>query len=254
MIYFRYAQGYREGGFNGAPGNAAAAIGFGPETSTGYEVGAKTTWLDGALLLNVALFDVKFKGLQRVVTVALPSGFVGTVTQNAANADTKGIEIQSVLKPVEGLTFRANFGYLDAKYVKYTSLNPATGAIIDLSGQPLTFAPKYTAMGAVDYHTNLGTNGFLGFDTLDGHAMVNWRSSFEMSNSLLPVGHQPGYATTDLSIDLVHDGKVGYSLGFYVKNVFDKYYQDWATAVAGFVEARYDNIGRTFGVSLGAKF
>lgn len=253
MVYLRYAEGYRSGGFNGIPGNVAATTPFGAETTAGYEAGLKTTWLDGRLLFDVTLFDVEFTGLQRIITVLLPGGSVASITTNAASARTRGFEIQSVIRPAPNLTFRANFGYLDAKYLVYSTYNAATGTSTDLSGQPLTFAPKFTLMASADYTVDLGT-GFLGFHALNAHAAVNLRDDFEMSNQLLPVGHQDGYATTDASLRLESSLGRGFSLEVYAHNIFDVKYQDWASAVAGLVAARFDNVGRTFGVVLDARF
>ena len=253
MVYARYAEGYRAGGFNGLPANIVGSQPYGSETTKGYEAGIKTSWMDGAFLLNIALFDVKFTGLQRIITISLPGGGVGSVTANAASAETKGFEIQSVANPAPGVTFRANFGYLDAKYKEYFTFNPVTGTLTDLSGQPLTFAPKYTAMVAGDYQFGIG-DGFLGFNAVTLHAILNWRDDFEMSNVLDPVGHQPSYATVDASVGLLNDTGSGLSMNFYVKNLFDTYFQDWATAVGGNTQARFDTIGRTFGVKLAAQF
>ena len=252
MVYFRYAEGYRGGGFNGLPGNAAATIGYGPESTKGYELGAKTAWFDNKLILNVTLFNVDFSDLQRVISVAFPTGGSGSVTSNAASARTRGIELQAVVQPVPELQLRANFGYLDAKYLKYNSLNVATGEIIDLSGLPLTFSPKYTASGDVAYEMDLGNNDV--FDTATIRAAISWRDEFEMSNVLNPVGHQDSYATTDLSLEFARRDDVGYSLNLYVKNLFDTRYMDWAVAAGNILRTKMDNIGRTYGVTAGVKF
>src|SRR3546814_10525319 len=60
MVYFRYAEGYRGGGFIGLPGSLAASEPpYGPETSKSYEIGARTEFFDRALLVNLTLFDVR---------------------------------------------------------------------------------------------------------------------------------------------------------------------------------------------------
>ena len=69
MTYLSGARGYKAGGFNldrvqSSNGTTSGGTGILPVTDTSfpgefvdsYELGAKTTWLDGNLLLNGALF------------------------------------------------------------------------------------------------------------------------------------------------------------------------------------------------------
>jgi iron complex outermembrane receptor protein len=251
MVYFRFSEGYRGGGFIGLPTSVATAVSYNPETSTSYEAGVKTQWLDGALLFNVTLFDVRFKNLQRSVEIQGPGNTFVQVTRNAASATTKGVEIESVIRPSRNFTVRANFGYLDAKYNKYLSLDTATGAPIDLSGLPLIAAPKYTAGVSADYSVDLGSN-IVGFNKVVFHANIDFKSAIEYSEKRDIAGHQPAYETIDGSVSMLSDA--GYSIDLYVKNVFDKRYITYGDNVAGLFSYQFDDIGRTLGASLKLNF
>ncbi|AMK19959.1 MULTISPECIES: TonB-dependent receptor [Sphingobium] len=250
MAYVRYAEGYRGGGFVGLPGSLAAAVGFDPETSESYELGLKTSWLDDRLTLNLTLFETKFKNLQRDIVGAGPNNTFIQIVANAADATTKGVELEASLRPVRGLTLSGNVGYLDAKYQRYQVVDAFSGATIDLSGQPLTYAPKWTASGIAEYRHEV--NLPLAFDSLTWRAKGDWRDNFQMSNSANPVGLQDAYAVVDLSL-AIGSGK-GYSLTLYANNVFDKRFTTLGENVSGLISFNYDNIGRTVGAALNYEF
>jgi iron complex outermembrane receptor protein len=253
MIYVRYAEGYRGGGFIGFPGTAEAAAlgGFGPETSESYEAGLKTQWFDGRLMFNVTLFDVKFKGMQRDVTLPGPNNTFVQTTTNAADATTKGIEVESIFRPAAGLTLRGNFGYLDAKYTSYNVFDPVSGNTIDLSSTPLAYAPKFTASGSADYKVPLN-NTPLGFESLDFFVSYDWRSHFTESNTNHISGYQKAYGVAAASVTL--GSEKGFSVTGYVDNIFDKRYITLGDDIGGLVAHAYDNIGITYGVKVGVKF
>src|SRR5690606_34673236 len=104
MIYARYAQGYRGGGFVSNPGTLLAAARFEPETVDSYEIGIKTEWFNRRLRLNVSAFHNQYKDMQQSIIrpVQLPNGATSffTVTQNAAKARTQGVEVETIIIPV----------------------------------------------------------------------------------------------------------------------------------------------------------
>lgn len=251
MAYFRFAQGYRGGGFVGLPASLAAAAEFGPEHSTSYEIGFKTSWVHDLLMFNVTLFGVKFRDMQRDITESGPNNTFVQVTANAANATTKGVEVESILRPVRGLTLRGNLGYLKAKYTSYTTVDPTSGATIDLSGLPLSYAPSWTVSGTADYRVPLAVAP-LGFDHVDFFASYDWRSHFTESNTNAPSGYQKAYGVASASIAL--EAGERYTLTVYGDNIFDKRYIVLGDDVGGLIAHQYDNIGRTYGVKLGVKF
>ena len=61
MPYFIISRGYTSGGFN-EYSNVGA--GYDPEFSWNYELGAKTSWLDNRLRMNVALFYIDRTDMQ----------------------------------------------------------------------------------------------------------------------------------------------------------------------------------------------
>lgn len=156
LLYGSYSRGYRSGGFNSRAGSPTSAqTPYDPETVTTYEVGAKTDWFDRHLRVNLALFYSDFKNKQEeVVRAAPPPTLQETVVFNAASAEIKGLELEVVARPTDGLTLRGSLGLLDAKYKSFRQCDPnfpATCTIVDVSSRNLRRAPKTSASVGFEY-------------------------------------------------------------------------------------------------------
>jgi iron complex outermembrane recepter protein len=157
--YATYSRGFKSGGFNdqiggfhpfvnadGTDNNEAfreAATATRPEKADSYEVGVKSEFFDHHLRFNLTGFYVNYSDLQKQIVVPLEVGGVDfEVTRffNAAKATVKGVELESTLIPVQGLTLRGVLGYQDGKYKNYVTPIPAG---YDLSTAPLDRLPKW---------------------------------------------------------------------------------------------------------------
>jgi len=160
--YVRFDRGFRSGGYNDQIGTSGNPIAddekrpTDPEFADSFEIGSKLLALDGRLRFNAAAFYVKYKDAQRAlnstVTNAQGEQFQQTLFFNAADATVKGIELELVAQPIEGLTLGANYTWQDAEYDRFqadTDFNENTqcdgcppGIDQVLSGLPITRAPK----------------------------------------------------------------------------------------------------------------
>ncbi|MDP9142918.1 MAG: TonB-dependent receptor [Pseudomonadota bacterium] len=132
-VYFRYAEGFKSGGFNGEfsqppTGNetpeefgelialniAETRTPFKPEKQKSFEVGAKANLLNGNLALNAALFHNKLEDFQ--ASIFLGSGAAATVVRNAGKATIQGVELEAALMVGKSTQLRANYAYLDPEY------------------------------------------------------------------------------------------------------------------------------------------
>jgi iron complex outermembrane receptor protein len=125
-VYFRYAEGYRSGGFNGrssTPDQVATA--FEPETLNAYEVGLKSLLWDRRLQLNVAAFLSDYEDLQQVLTAPTSTG-VGfqTTNDNVGKITITGVEVETRLAATDNLEFYLNYSYLDTDIDDYTLCMP----------------------------------------------------------------------------------------------------------------------------------
>ncbi|AHE56141.1 hypothetical protein NX02_22615 [Sphingomonas sanxanigenens DSM 19645 = NX02] len=130
-LYATWAKGFKSGGFvDNAYLNPT--IPLEPEKAQNYEIGAKTRLFDNRLDFNVALFQQKTKNLQNF------SGAGGIAHTYNGTLKMKGWEIESVLRPVDGLRLTGNYTHLVGNYTDLR--DPLVN--LDYSGNPAKFAPR----------------------------------------------------------------------------------------------------------------
>jgi iron complex outermembrane receptor protein len=114
-FYLTGSSGYRPGGFNASP----VAPTYKSEFVRNFEGGFKTTFLDGQLLLNGALFYENDHNYQYYyVDVRTAS----QIDQNIDRVGVKGAELETQWHPSASWLFFANFGYSDAKIKQLDAL------------------------------------------------------------------------------------------------------------------------------------
>lgn len=159
MLFASVSTGFKSGGFTGtATTKEVATIAFDPEEATNYEVGAKLDLFDRRLRFNTAAFYLDYKDLQ-VTRFFQPVGsnFGQFITENAANAEIKGIEAELTVRPVEWLELGGTYAYLDAKYKDFFGTPDISGRS-DFSGNRLRQAPKqvWSAYAQVSHELSSG--------------------------------------------------------------------------------------------------
>jgi len=153
--YASFTHGYKSGGFNL---DSTAAIGgadprFASEEVDAYEIGMKSKFFDNMLTLNVAAFFEEFTNFQVLE-------FTGAQfeTFNVPLAETKGVEIETVLRPTDSLTFNGGLTLLDAKYPNDCAGDVITANVKTLCGNTLTNAPKTVGILGATYEGDLGND------------------------------------------------------------------------------------------------
>lgn len=145
MVYSSYSRGFKSGGYNSSTTTSPA---FDPETIDAYEIGLKSSLLDNRVRLNAAAFYYEYDDLQasKAVNGAL-------VTINAAQAETKGFEVELMASATDRLDINAGVSYLDAEYTKFpdapvylpnTLLGGNVETSADVSGNALVKSPEWT--------------------------------------------------------------------------------------------------------------
>jgi iron complex outermembrane recepter protein len=158
--YASWARGYKSGGFNSIsfgrvcedPGNPASCrtvtreeLEYQPENARTFEVGARARSGEGRLALNLTYYATHFDNLQ----VLAFNGFLFDVT-NAGKARSSGWEADfQWLTPFDWLRVNGSLGLLKAYYLEYPGapapIGQGVGAVQDLAGARIAFAPKHTA-------------------------------------------------------------------------------------------------------------
>ena len=104
MGYLTISEGYRQGGINSGPPCQDPIpdeqsfclkedeVLIKPDTTTNYEVGLRSLWLDGRLIVNAAVYQIDWNDIQ--VPGTSDVGEV-PITVNGGTAETRGIELST---------------------------------------------------------------------------------------------------------------------------------------------------------------
>jgi iron complex outermembrane recepter protein len=154
MTYASVSTGFKGGGTNPRPFNAAQVQPFGPESLTAYEIGAKTDWFDHSLRLNVSGFYNKYKDIQVVLLSCPQFGGPGPCAApvNGGDANVYGAELEAEYR-FGGLSID---GSVSRQHFTYTSIDPLSG--ITLGSQEAGFQPDKWSVGA-QYEARIPNGG-----------------------------------------------------------------------------------------------
>jgi iron complex outermembrane receptor protein len=228
-LYLRYSRGYKSGGWRGSNGLTPDPYAD-PEYVNAYEFGVKTTF-GGRFQVNTAVFYNDYKDFQAPLTVSLGTITAGTFLN--LDAETKGIEIESIWSPIDDLQLFFNYSYLDTEitdgccFVDTTDpLAQADGAkpvSVDSRGRvsqtlvgntmPLSPENKWTFGLNYTWRFSPGALTFSGTytDTDDQQSAV----------FLNPLYTAPSFEIADFRL-LWNDADNRYTLIGFVKNAFDE--------------------------------
>ena len=174
FTYASYSRGYRKGGFN--PRSIAALLSYDPETADNYEIGFKSDFLDRKITFNGAVFYTDFNGQLLQTSRVLPGQGIYIAISNIEKTKVLGFEAETVIRPVDGLSFSGSVGYSDVKIKKFLPEDPDA---FHNNVTPQIYG--FTLQGGVDIDTPLGA----GFD-LVAHGDITHRGDvyWDVQNAL----------------------------------------------------------------------
>lgn len=210
MVYAQFSTGFKGGGVAPRPYVYQQIRPFGAEKLKAYEVGFKADLLDRILRLNGSVFQMDYSGYQGTPTTCLGpddqplpvtgGGIPGLCGQylNIGDARVRGFELETTLRPVEGLSIEGAMSLTD---FEFTSVNYPTTQIVVGANRPgigewkWSLGAQYEALLGDDVGTLTPridvsyTPGYCGnFNcdpnvTVDSYTLVNarltWRSPDE---------------------------------------------------------------------------
>ena len=213
MYYLTWSEGFRPGllnrpaGRTNSDGSYTIPAAIDSDEITNYEFGWKSVLQDGQLRFNGSLFFVDVSGLQS--TIFDPSIVNLFFSDNAADAEIKGVEGDFIYYTETGLILSGAFSLLDTEITK--SLIP-TGDII--VGQELAFAPGFQGniSARKEWDLEAGNTGY-------------WQAQFTMSDKsysdiMAPNrAEQDSYNLLNLRAGITNDD---WFAEMYVDNVTDE--------------------------------
>ncbi|SKB95357.1 TonB-dependent receptor [Sphingopyxis flava] len=156
MLFASYTTGFKSGGFNSAASNVVLGQTreVRPETVKSYEIGAKTSWLDNALQLDVVLYQMDIKDFQ-------DRAFTGVTfaVRNAGGVRNRGVETDISIRPADWFRLSGGVAYLDSEFTSYpgASALPGLPGTQDLKGTRPTFTPKWSGTLGAEFNGDLGS-------------------------------------------------------------------------------------------------
>ncbi|MGE4429615.1 MAG: TonB-dependent receptor [Sphingobium sp.] len=214
MVYASYSKGFKAGTFN--LGSAGPALN--PEKVDAYEIGLKSTLLDGHLRANLSGFYYDYSDLQ----VGKVQGQL-LILENAAAAEIYGLEGEFTLEPARDFIIGLNASWLHARFKNYITADQARPGgdgktldenglpAFDLSGNMLPQAPRYTIDLSAQYS----------FDVPGGSLTVRgesyWSDRVYFSPFNLEHMSQPAFDTQNAYITYRNDN--GLRLTGFVRNI-----------------------------------
>jgi iron complex outermembrane receptor protein len=291
FLYASWTRGFRSGGFNGRCGSKATCQPYNEETADSYELGVKWDGLDNRLRVNLTGFWIEYKD-QQVAIIRQSTGSGGgqeTVTDNAANASSRGIELEINTIPVEGLSLWGSLGWLDSSRDFCTDIDgPSTVNPGDPSGScdpenafsfiengqtfyvfptqvmvPNVRAPEWTLSAGFAYEMPVGNAG-----TVEIAADWHYQSKSNQASNGVPAGQITGLLNYNgVLVTPIRNGahvfnasitwreiEDRYRVSLFMKNIGNVHYMQSLTAVAALFNFIQDNNPRTYGVKVSFDF
>lgn len=220
LLYATYAEGWKAGGINRFPGNAASNLPYKDESSENYEIGAKTSLADRRVTFNLALYHIDIRNQQLINVIPTGGPTPVSVVESAARAHVDGIEAELTARPTERFQLRGAVSYSHAQFDDFVRVFTAADKT-DFSNTPFENVPEATFFAAADYALPLGST-----QRLDFHAEYQFvdRIIYQDNTRASRSGDQltaPGYDRVNLSLSWVSDG--GLSVTGYVNNLLDSF-------------------------------
>ncbi len=246
-IFALASEGFRLGGTN-QPNIAAVPPGYEADSLWNYELGVKSAWLDGRLIVNSSAFLIDWENIQ--VSGRDPTGsfaFIG----NAGAAEVQGLELETFFQPVRSVNLSAGLSWLPKRELVEDQVN-ATVQAPGRKGDKLPRIPELTASFSVQYERSLEA-------LPDWSAWVrgDWSYHGKSHTELRPTSPndrvQEDYDITNIRFGARKEDS-GLDVALYVNNVFDIQGDVFLVAATATPTVKYTNMPRTIGVELTKRF
>lgn len=243
-VYASYSEGFRSGGFSIRSVNASTAP-YKPETAEQIEVGIKSDWLDGALRLNLAYYQLDREGGQFISIITLDAASIpgtNTIINNGGTNETTGWEVEAAWNINQNFSLIANGGTVDADNGAFTlpcdvvdgcllSGDPL-GTIRNLGGSSDSRQPEYSLALQLAYTREIGPGRFsanTGYKKVGEFLLVNTGAGPD--NRLFEGGYGQWDAQFGYDLELESGDQLSFSL--YGKNLTDEEYKEQALFLGG---------------------
>ena len=254
-LYLSVSRGYKAGGFNtqmfsdllqeklqammisGVAEEDPDRMSYRPEYSWNFEFGGHFSCMEGAVRGDFALFWIEVRDQQLTV---FPEGqTTGRMMANAGRTRSRGAELSLQFSPWRDLDLNLNYGYTDARFLRYRSGQE------DYAGKRVPYAPEHTFAATATWSRPTGVD-WLGDVVLQAGVQGAGTIAWNEENSLT----EPFYALLNATVRLEHRR---WSIGVWGRNLTGSVYNVFYFKSIGheFVQRGRP---RTFGVTFTLNF
>ena len=247
MGYVSAARGYKAGGFN----LDRVQVGVTPQDDTyfpgefvdSYELGLKTTWADGNLLFNAAVFHQEYEDFQL-------NSFLGTafVVRSIPKVTSTGVDMDVLWQTgVTGLMLQGGLTYAQTEYGNDLLPDPDLHL---LPGGQMSFAPEWSGNASATYEWDIGSNLMGRFNV-----GAKYMSDYNTGSDLDPEKEQDAYTLVNARIGFGSQDR-RWMVEFWGQNLTDETYKQVgidAPIQAGSWNA-YLGAPRTYGMTLRVRY
>ena len=229
MTYGSAARGYKAGGFNldrvqSSDGLSSSGQGIRPVNDTSFEgefvdsfeLGAKTTWADGNLLLNATLFHQTYDGFQL-------NSFLGTsfVVRSIPEVVSQGVDTEVLWAPTRGLMLQGGLTYADTRYGDERpggDFIAPSGNLYKLPGNQVSFAPYWSGSASATYEWRFANDLMARFNI-----GAKYMSDYNTGSDLDVEKHQDAYTVVNARIGFGAQNR-RWMVELWGQNIFDEEY------------------------------
>ncbi len=239
LVYALASSGYRAGGFNVGAFPFVPPSTYDSDTLWNYELGAKTSWLDGRLTLNAIGYQIDWNDIQ--LSVSNPPYYV-TVLANAGKARIRGLELESNYYFDSNLVAGFNLSWKNAELRDdYVS----SDVVIAAAGSQLPASSKLTYSLYADWSMALTSD--MDLNVYAAHRYIGKRQG-----NLGSLDEFEAYSLTDVKVGVTHVNGVEVSL--YADNVFNNIVATNLSRIGSYHLKSAINRPRTIGLRVGYSF
>lgn len=224
-LYGSVSTGFKTGGFNTqfVFGTLEEIDPVDNEELVAYEVGAKTSFLEGRAKLNAAAFYYDFSDIQLNVFTTVPGApFPSNFLRNAGDSKIRGAELELQLVPFEHTFVSLGAGIVRAR-IESDQIVSSAGVTTPIDGKKLPNAPGATFNAALSQSIPLGSSG-----ELYGQANYSWRDRYYFSIENVNTESQAAYGLLDLSFGW-RSADSRWDAQAYLENATDEQYSIFNT-------------------------
>ena len=201
LVYGGINRGVKAGGFNAKLGTAPPvppSFEYDPEILTAYEIGFKSTIFGGTTRLNGAVYYYDYEDNQSFQYFGLQNYVINV------DAENKGVELDIISNPIDGLDLMFNVSYIDATledvpFATGPFGDTGVGSEVMLLDKEPAYTPELSYAGLARYQ----------WDSPIGEGYLFLQYDFFYSDSYYTF--VTNYEATEMDDHLVHNLRAGYT-------------------------------------------